>query len=128
MNDWSPILSESYVVFGIAPERLAKVRDRIKDIPHKFLIGTYKGKAEPSCLMPSALFFEDEAFLTEGEESFLFIGTGRERRVQLIFTTGGFEWLGELVAVASPKPGEDFTFDPSTEQFLCIRNRDEASQ
>jgi hypothetical protein len=110
--------NERFVIFSVAPNRYGEVSQLVNTLPHKWLIGQFKGQTELSALLPAEVFGEHISFLMEGQDTYLDLEPVKrfgERKAFLVSRERQeSHYLGMFRQVASVKPDEDFTFDPST--------------
>lgn len=116
-----------YVIFGIAPKRLAKVTKLIRGKPHKFVIGFWEGAYEASCMMPYADFYSLAEEIGKGEECYLYLGyfnpkNGSRKASLVSFGSNEIQPIGQFSEVPEPPSnGEGFTFDPETGLFYAVK-------
>ena len=118
--------NEAYVIFGIAPARLGEVAKKVRKLPHKFVMGFWKGQMEPSCLMPFDTFMPLAEVFGKGEECYLHLArahpkTGTRAASLVYFDTGKVDPIGLFQQVAEPPAdGGGFTLDPETGNFFAV--------
>lgn len=129
MIDLTKEQTQSYAIFGVSPERYEKIARVVNLLPHKWLVGRFSGKLELSALLPLDAFLKREAFLMEGQESWLKLGPANHRTgtrpAALIYPIGKVGRVAGFCEHLPPfrqvheMPIGDFSFDPETGAFYA---------
>ncbi len=117
-----------FAIFSVSPDRYGKVAKVVNLLPHKWLIGKFAGQLELSVLLPLDAFHNWQAFLMEGQESFLELGPASHRdgtRKADLVHSDYREHLPPFRQVQTVAAEQDWSFDPATGAYYATPERSE---